>query len=287
VTQKGRKGKNKPWFWGIRFVLLIVCWDVYRIPVGFRIILPKSHPDYRTENALFREMVRDFQPPMWAKTVIVLGDAGYSSTENMTMVKQCHKADKQRNWYFVFAIARTWKQENDKSLKHFVTYLPRTFFKRTWIAPLTRQGRRKTFWIFGKQMRLRHVGDVTVVLSKKGRNVGPNKTKILVTNIPEVTARQVIAIYQRRWAIELIFKELKSGVGLGEHQITKDETRVEHSFGIAILAYLLLLRAGHDEIKPGQSWSIFQLQQSFRLRVITNQIEHSMKLKMKKLSKAS
>ncbi len=107
-----------------------------------------------------------------------------------------------------------------------------------------------------------------------------------MTNLPGVTARQVIAIYQRRWPIEIIFKELKSGLGLGEHQITKDETRVEHSFGMAILAYLLLLRAGGQAIKPGQSWSIFQLQETFRLRVFTNQIEHSMELTIKKRLKA-
>jgi hypothetical protein len=43
---------NKDWFFGIRFALLIVAWDVYRIPVAFRIILPKSHPGYRKENTL-------------------------------------------------------------------------------------------------------------------------------------------------------------------------------------------------------------------------------------------
>jgi len=286
VVQKGRKSKYSPWFVGIRFVLVIACWDVYRIPVNFRIILPKTHPDYKNENTLFREMVEAFQPPAWATTVVTVGDAGYGSAANMNMVKKRHTRDRQRNWYFVFAVARTWKQTNDKSLKNFVTYLPRALFKRTWIPPLNQQGRRKTFWIFGKQMCLRHVGDVTVVLSKKGRNVGPNKTKILVTNLPGATARQVIAIYQRRWPIEIMFRELKSGVGLGDHQITKDEKRVEHSFGIAILAYLLLLRAGHNEIQPGQSWSLFQLQQTFRMRVITNQIQHSMELKMKKQLKA-
>lgn len=287
VVQKGRKGKNRPWFFGIRFGLVIVCWDVYRIPVAFRIILPKTHPDYQCENALFRAMVEAFQPPCWATTVIVLGDAGYGSKENMKMVKRRQNVDEQRQWYFVFAIARTWKQANEKSLKNFVTYLPRKLFKRTWIPPLNAQGRRKTFWIFGKQMCLRHVGDVTVVLSKKGRNVGPKHTKILVTNLPGVTARQVIAIYQKRWPIELIFKELKSGLGLGDHQITKNATRVEHSFGIAILAYLLVLRVRSQDIKPGQAWSLFHLQQAFRLSVITKQIEHTMELKMKRIRKGA
>jgi hypothetical protein len=75
VAQKGRKSKHHPWFFGLRFVLLMAAWDSYRLPVGFRLILPKRHAGYRSENALFREMVGEFVPPSWAKLVIVGGDA--------------------------------------------------------------------------------------------------------------------------------------------------------------------------------------------------------------------
>jgi hypothetical protein len=53
----------------------MAAWDSYRLPVGFRLILPKRHAGYRSENALFREMVGEFVPPSWAKLVIVGGDA--------------------------------------------------------------------------------------------------------------------------------------------------------------------------------------------------------------------
>jgi hypothetical protein len=46
LAQKGRKSEHHPWFFGIRFALLIVNWDVYRLPVAFRLIRPKSHPEY-------------------------------------------------------------------------------------------------------------------------------------------------------------------------------------------------------------------------------------------------
>jgi hypothetical protein len=75
LAQKGRKSEHHPWFFGIRFALLIVSWDVFRFPVAFRLIRPKSHPQYRTENALFRDMVKSFTPPSWAQVVIVEGDA--------------------------------------------------------------------------------------------------------------------------------------------------------------------------------------------------------------------
>jgi hypothetical protein len=42
--------------------------------------------------------------------------------------------------------------------------------------------------------------------------------------------------------------------------------------GIAVLAYLFVLRVCHHEIVPGKPWSIFPLQQALRLRVMTNQV---------------
>jgi hypothetical protein len=134
---------------------------------------------------------------------------------------------------------------------------------------------------------VRHVGDVTVVLSKKGRNVGPHNTKLLVTNLAELTPRQVVSIYQKRWAIELVNWELKSGLGLGQHQVSRRADQIEKSVGIAVLAYLFVLRVCHHEIVPGKPWSIFQLQHALRLRTMTNQVEHKVKVKMAKTRKAA
>jgi hypothetical protein len=87
--------------------------------------------------------------------------------------------------------------------------------------------------------------------------------------------------------IELLHWELKSGLGLGEHQVSGDPNRSEKSVGIAVLAYLLVMRVCHHEIVPGKPWSIFQLQHALRLRVMTNQVEHTVKVKMAKTRKAA
>ena len=287
VAQRGRKSKWHPWFFGIRFVVLMASWDVYRIPLSFRIILPRTHPEYTPENALFREMVRQFDPPAWAKLVIVGGDTAYSSKANMKMVQKRDRQDPNRSWRFVFGIARTRKTQDGKSLKDLVTHLPRKLYRRTRIPKLAKEERRKTFWIYGKRLCLNHIGDVMVVLSKKRRNVSPKQTKLIVTNLTDVTPRQVICIYQRRGSVELLIRELKSGLGLGQHQVSRKEERVEKSMGIALLAYLFLIRACHKHIQPGHAWSIFQLQQTFRIKLITHQIEHAVALKLKKLNKAA
>ena len=82
--------------------------------------------------------------------------------------------------------------------------------------------------------------------------------------------------------MEQINRELKTDLGLGGHQVSTEEGRIEKSFGIAVLAYLLLIRACHQEILPGTSWSIAQLQHAFRLRIITHQVEHNVKVQLKK-----
>jgi len=121
IAQKGRNSKHKDWFFGIQFALLIVAWDVYRIPVSCRIILPKTPPEYRKENTLFRELLQEFKPPSGAKQVIE-GDAAYGAKANIKLVQQLDKADTSRDWHFVFAMPRPWKTTADKSVKDLVTH---------------------------------------------------------------------------------------------------------------------------------------------------------------------
>ncbi len=68
--------------------------------------------------------------------------------------------------------------------------------------------------------------------------------------------------------MELIQREFKSDLGLGEHQVSEEEERIEHAVGIAVLAYLLL-------------------QYALRLRMIMNQAEHRVKVKLTKRRKAA
>jgi hypothetical protein len=182
LAQKGRKSEPHPWFFGMRFALLIVNWDSYRLPAAFRLIRPKSHPQYQPENALCRAMVGRFVPPSWAKRVIVEGDAAYGSHENIKMVQQRDADAAARRWGFVFAIARTWKTVEDKAIKDLVTHLPRIYYQRTRVPRLPGAKGCKTFWVYSTRLCLRHIGDVTVVLSKRGRNLGPKQTKSYIQN---------------------------------------------------------------------------------------------------------
>jgi hypothetical protein len=99
--------------------------------------------------------------------------------------------------------------------------------------------------------------------------------------------RQGVSAYQRRWPGEPIKRALTTDLGLGAHQGSRDERRSEKAFGIAVLASLLLIRACHEEMLPGTSWSMAQLQPALRLRIITTQVEHNVKTRLPKVRKVA
>ena len=268
ACKKGRLSKYHAYVFGIQLVFLVVHWDVYRIPVDFEIVRKKTDPKYQKENELFRQMLSSFDPPRWARHVIVVADAAYASKANF-------KAIKKRRWFFVMACARTWKFADGQALRNLVNHLPRYRYRRTWVCSPNGK-RRHTYWVYAKRTRLRHIGDVTVVLSKLRRNDGPKKTKILVTNLPKsVSVRKIVAIYQRRWYVELLIGELKGVTGLGQHQVTKKIERVERSIGVSVLAYLMLIKLRTKDIPKTGSWSAFQLQRNFAWEVGQQQLQRS------------
>ena len=93
------------------------------------------------------------------------------------------------------------------------------------------------------------------MLSKQRRNHGPKQTKILVTNLPDMRARQLVDVCRRRWSVELLMKALKGVTGLGQQQVTKEPQRIERSIAIAIMADLLLLKFRARDIPTQGPWS--------------------------------
>jgi hypothetical protein len=268
LVKKGRLNEQAPFTWGLHLVLLIAQWGVYRIPLDFRLVKPKTHKDYRSEPMLVRDILEALVLPAWCKCVIVVADAAYASRKNL-------KAIQARGWFFVIAFPRTWKLANDHYLRDIVTHLPLHHYHRVRVPPLVPTGRQRTFWTFLKQAQLRHIGDVTVLLSRRRRNDSPKQTKLLVTNLPMATARIVVAIYLRSWPVEICFKELKSGLGLGHAQVTKDVARVERSVAITLMAYRVVLCLQAKHIKPETAWSIFALKQKFAWDVGAQQIKRT------------
>jgi hypothetical protein len=275
LAKKGRLTEYAPFTFGLPVVILIAQWDVYRIPLAFRLVKPKGSKEYQSENALFREMLQEVVLPAWCKKAVVVADAAYPSRANLQAIQA-------RGWYFVIAFPRTWKLANGQYLRDIVTHLPIHHYHQVRVPLVVPHTHRRVFGTFAKQAQLAHVGDVTVVLSRRRRNDGPKHTKLLVTNLPQATAHLTVALYLRRWPVELCIKELKSAVGLGQHQVTKDVARVERSVAVAVMAYLLLLRLRAKQLKPGRSWSAFTLKQELAWEWGTRQLHRTVRQEARK-----
>ena len=275
LAKKGRLNEYAPFTFGLHVVILIAQWDVYRIPLAFRLVKPKGRPGYQSENALFREMLGEVLLPAWCKKVVVVADAAYPSRTNLQAIQA-------RGWYFVIAFPRPWKLANDQYLRDVVTHLPIQHYRQVRVSLVVPRPRRRVCWTFAKPAQLAHGGEGTVVVSRRRRNASPQHPQLLVTHLPPATAPLTVALYLRRWPVALCIKELKRVVGLGQPQVTKDPARVERAVAVAVMADLLLLRLRATQIKPGSSWSAFTLKQELAWEWGPRQLHRTVDQKVRK-----
>jgi hypothetical protein len=246
-----KMGKFEPFLFGQSVLLMIAHWGGYRIPVAVRVINPKIKGH---QNILARQMLRQFRLPSWCQMVIVEADAGFAA-------KQTLKEILDLGFFYVFALPRTWKLSDGTHLSDLARHLPKKFYRR--VTSHKFDGRRRDYWTFRRSAKLSLLGDVTLVLSKRRFNDPPHKIKLLVTNLPEASTSEILSHYSRRWMVEVTFKEMKTGLHLGQMQVTKEERRVQRSVALPVMAYLLLLRLYGSELEPGESASIFALKRRF------------------------
>ena len=219
-----RHSEHDPYTFGFELVLLIASWGAVCVPLALGLIDPQCRGH---QNILFRQMLTDFVPPTWARHIVVVADAGYAANATLRLIAKKHSAS-------VCAMPRTRTCTHGKSLRDLVQHFPKSCsYRRASYKP---DGRRKDDWVFTRHAMLHKLGDVTIVLSKKRRNDGPKGVKIIVPNLSDASAGAICSIYARRWGIELTIQELKSGLHLGQRQVTQDKARVTRSVALSVLA---------------------------------------------------
>jgi hypothetical protein len=269
-----RLNQHEPFVFGHSLRLVLAHWGRLRIPVGAVVLDPKRKGQ---QNIQLRRLLRTFQPPPWCRKVIVVADAGFASKDNWRAVQR-------RGWSYVFCLPRTWKLADNTHLRDLARHLPKARYRR--VVSYAPDRRRRDYWVYLRRAPLTLLGDVTVLLSKKRRHQGPQSLKLIVTNLDEVSATTLLSIYARRWSVEVTFKELKSGLHLGQRQVTRRPERVVHALLLPVLAYLLLLRIYGRTLDPEQGASLFALKQRFVEEVAQEHIKRTERKWRRKLEQA-
>lgn len=249
---KGKESSKGSWILGFQILVVSAHWHTYRIPILFSLIRNKRDPAYQKPNDVLVKLLKQVPVPSWAKQVVVLADAGFASKATFRQLQEW-------NWGYVMRLARSWKLADGRKLTEVIAQIQD--FQRTWI-PSVNGKQRNTYHFHSLPTKLLHLGDVNLVIAKKRSYHGPKAVRVLVTNLT-LEPKAVLAMYQRRWYVEVLFKELKGTVALGEHQVNSSFEQVERSVGLSLAAYLLLLRVLVKHIPEKGSWSAFELKRLF------------------------
>ncbi len=204
---------------------------------------PKGHPGprYRKLTDMAAAMVKAFDAPAGVK-VRVLFDAFYLCP---TVTRAC--AGKGFTFFSVASRNRnfTTGQGKRKRRRSIAGLMPGLIRHRGNGVRMKRsRGKATTLRIASADGHLSRIGRVRMVVSKRPR--GPWKKCIaIVTDETGLRPRQVVAIYELRWNIEVLFKELRQDLGLGDYQMIAEEGILKH-LHVCCLTHLLLTHQSLD-----------------------------------------
>ena len=245
---------------------------------------PKGRPGprYRKLTDMAAAMVKAFAAaaPQGVK-VRVLFDAFYLCPQ---VARAC-----EGNGFTFFSVAarnRTFTTDAGKrrgKRKSIARLMPGLIRHKGRRVRMRRSRGHATLRIASADGRLSRIGRVRMVVSKRPR--GPWKKCIaVVTSETGLRPRQVVAIYERRWLIEVLFKELRQDLGLADYQMIAEEG-VLHHLHVCCLAHLLLThrsldalgakaKEGHEQVTlPPMSTRLADL----RAHIARDQIERLVK----------
>jgi SRSO17 transposase len=114
------------------------------------------------------------------------------------------------------------------------------------IEGLSKSGKYRLAQRIGKMKKL---GTVKVVFSRRRRE---NKIVSLVTDDLRASMNGVVADYLKRWAIELLIKDEKQQLGLGDYRVLRYQAVVRH-LHLVDIAYACLTRLAIDDLSEGRS----------------------------------
>jgi SRSO17 transposase len=207
---------------------------------------PKGHagpPRYRKLTDMAAAIIKAFDAPAGVK-VRVLFDAFYLCPQ---VVRACQGM--QFTFFSVAARNRTFTSDQGckRKARKIGTLMPGLIRYRGRYARMKRsRGKLATLRIARVDGRLSRVGRVRMIVSKRPR--GPWKKCIaIVTDETGLRPRQVIAIYEMRWNIEVLFKELHQDLGLGDYQMLAKDGIVHH-LHVCSLAHLMLTHRSVDTL---------------------------------------
>ncbi len=187
---------------------------------------------YLKSTQIAARLIEQFQLP-WRLKVRVLFDSYYLCPG---VTKACEK--KGFHWFSVAARNRTFIRPSGKKGK-LGTIAPGWLRSKGQSVKMPRARGVRWMRIASVDGRLSKVGWTRLVVCKRPGD--PWKSTVVFATNAKMNARSIVSVYEKRWDIEVMFKELRSNLGLGEYQMLDEQAIVRH-LHLCALAHQLLTR---------------------------------------------
>lgn len=229
---------------GHQYVTALLRFRGHVIPWGVRLYIKKEDcralkRPFKKTTQMAAELIREFNPPAGLR-VRVLFDSYYLCP---VVVKACRK----KGFHFVSTLKSNRNLfKNGRKLK-----------VAGYGSRLLRRGKKKTYRISKSKgtvaytyvdagwMDVSDLGRLHVIFSRKNHD---SKVLGIVTDDPQLSARQIMQAYDGRWPIEVFFKDTKQLLGLGQYQNVSYEAAVTHlhlvCFAYALLTHIAITGEG-------------------------------------------
>jgi SRSO17 transposase len=252
IAKRGRKMDRLSKIWdhkeqkfvhGHIILFAAVCFRGVVMPLSLHLWKPKgqSGPRYRKLTDLAAQMIKEFEVPAGLK-VRVLFDAFYLSP---VVVKACEK--REFVWFSVASKNRNFRRQGTKgkgkNIRDLVVGLLRHHGR---LVHMKRSRGKAKLKIASVDGCLSRIGQVRMVISKRPHETWKS-TIAIVTNAAGMDARAIVAAYERRWNIEVMFKDLEQSLGLGDYQMLHERAIVNH-LHLVCLAHLMLTHHAMDGV---------------------------------------
>ena len=201
---------------------------------------PRRHAGrpYRKTTDIAAEIITSLDLP-WRLKVRVLFDAFYLCPK---VTRAC--GNKGFLWFSVAARNRTFTRDRGRRAK-LGTLAPGWLRHDARSVRMPRARGHVKIRIASLDGSLSRIGRVRLVACKRPRD--PWRNLVVFATNARMDARQIVSVYERRWDIEVMFKELRSDLGLGDYQMLDERAIVRH-LHLCALAHLLLTRHAMERV---------------------------------------
>jgi SRSO17 transposase len=207
------------------------------IPWGSLLYIKKEHAaklkvPFRKLTELAADAIRNARLPEKFR-ITVLFDAFYLCP---TVVNAC----KERKWHYI-GVGKSNRWFTVASVKRKLAKYGRNVLRNsgTW-CNITGLRKTKKYRLAERIGKLNKLGMVKIVFS---RRKGENKNIAIVTDDLRASMKTIVADYLKRWSIEMLIKDEKQHLGLGDYRVLRYRAVVRH-LHLVDCAYACLTHMG-------------------------------------------